>query len=241
MDLFELAHHDYLVIVDYYSKSPEIIPLPDKTTHSVITGCKSVFSRSGFPDVVISDNGPCFSSKMFKDFSKMWKFCHVTSSPGFPQSNGQAENTVKTAKLLFKKALQSGNDPYLALLEFRNTPIEGLGLHSPSQPLNSHVLRSTLPACSRQSPKTKSSSKSRSVIIESQDGKHLTHNRRHTYVSKEANPPYIDSRDADVNDPEMDDMPHQADVAPLPPMSMPSKQILMHPFAVNLINMTLFK
>jgi hypothetical protein len=45
IDLFELAHHDYLVIVDYYSKFPEIIPLPDKTTHSVITGCKSVFLR----------------------------------------------------------------------------------------------------------------------------------------------------------------------------------------------------
>ena len=39
------------------------------------------------------------------------------SSPGYPQSNGKAENSVKTAKRLIKKALHAGADPYLAILD----------------------------------------------------------------------------------------------------------------------------
>jgi len=33
-----------------------------------------------------------------------------------------AEKAVQTAKRLMKKAKQDGNDPYLALLKYRNTP-----------------------------------------------------------------------------------------------------------------------
>ena len=57
-------------------------------------------------------------------------FKHTTSSPGYPQSNGKAKNSVKTAKCLIKKALH----PYLALLDWRNTPTEGVG-SSPAQRL----------------------------------------------------------------------------------------------------------
>ena len=45
------------------------------------------------------------------------------SSPGHAQSNGQAERTVQTVKNMLKKAQSGNGDPYIALLEYRNTPL----------------------------------------------------------------------------------------------------------------------
>ncbi len=46
---------------------------------------------------------------------------HTTSSPYYPKSNGMAERSVKSTKRLLKKSKETGEDPYLMLLEWRNT------------------------------------------------------------------------------------------------------------------------
>lgn len=53
----------------------------------------------------MTDNGPQLSSENWTQLSKTWEFQHVTLSPGYPQSNGTAENAVKTVKHLMIKAL----------------------------------------------------------------------------------------------------------------------------------------
>ncbi|KAL8613325.1 hypothetical protein ACOMHN_052565 [Nucella lapillus] len=95
---------------------------------------KHHFARHGMPDVVISDNGPQFSSQLFKVFARSWGFTHKTSSPGHSQANGSAEAAVKVAKNLMKKCLYAKEDPYIGLLNLRNTPEEGL-TSSPMQRL----------------------------------------------------------------------------------------------------------
>lgn len=50
-------------------------------------------------------------SSAFSDSSKLYGFEHVTSSPLYPRSNGLVENSVRTVKLLVKKALDSKTDP----------------------------------------------------------------------------------------------------------------------------------
>ena len=142
-DIFELHGQSYLIIVDYLSKYPEVLHLPDKTAHTVIRKMKAVFARHGIPKELVSDHVP-FASCDMRQFAASWGIKLVHSSPGYPQSNGLAERMVKTVKHALKKATQTGTDPHLALLSLRNTPVTGTEF-SPAQVLMGRVLRSTLP------------------------------------------------------------------------------------------------
>ena len=138
-DLFEWDKSTYLLTVDYYSRYIELSKLHDTSAEEVISHTKSIFARHGIPKKLISDNGPQFSSEAFIQFAQSYGFKHVTSSPYFPQSNGEAERAVQTIKNLMKKK----NDLYLAILAYRSTPTE-LG-YSPAKLLMSRKLRTTVP------------------------------------------------------------------------------------------------
>jgi transposase InsO family protein len=138
-DLFEHEKKHYLLVVDYYSRWIEIRHLPTTTSQETVKALKSIFALHGIPDIVMSDNGPQYSSETFRNFTSEYGFTHVTSSPLYPQSNGEAECAVQTAKNILKK----NEDPYLGLLAYRSTPLHN-GL-SPSQLLMGRRLRTTLP------------------------------------------------------------------------------------------------
>ena len=125
-DLFECNDRDYLVTVDYNSNFFEIDRLHSKTAAAIIPKLKQQFARHGIPDMVVSDNGPPYNSHEFKEFAAKYDFDHITSSPGYAPSNGKVESTVKIAKKLMIKVREAGTDPYLALLDYRNTPTEGM-------------------------------------------------------------------------------------------------------------------
>ena len=108
-----------------------------KTSKEVIAKLKPHFARYGLPDRLITDNGPQFDYNEFQNFSKDYQFGTSKRPLGTPQSNGKAENSVKTAKSTLKKAEDSGYDPHLSLLDFRNTPSEGMD-SSPAQRQLSH-------------------------------------------------------------------------------------------------------
>ena len=139
-DLFEYQGNSYLLCVDYYSKWIEVDKLDDLTSRNTISYLKSQFSRHGIPDQLITDNGSQFTSSEFNAFTKCYGFEHTTSSPHYPQANGKVERAVQTVKTLLKK----GADPYQALLNYRNTPLERINL-SPAQLLMGRRLKTTLP------------------------------------------------------------------------------------------------
>ena len=144
-DLFEWKNCNYLLIVDYYSRFIEVALLSKTTAQEVIRHTKSIFARHGIPELVISDNGPQYSSDAYEQFSKEYQFQHETSSPYFPQSNGEAERAVKIVKDMLKRK----SDPYLAMLAYRSTPIQG-GQYSPAELLMNRILRTTLPTTRKQ-------------------------------------------------------------------------------------------
>ena len=123
-----------LVVCDYFSNFIEVARLNTVTTRSVLRELLPMSARFGLPDVLVTDNGPQFASAEFAVFVKQKGITHVTSSPHYAQSNGKSENAVKMLKLLFAKAKQSGESEYMALLNLRNTPSEGMGT-SPAQRL----------------------------------------------------------------------------------------------------------
>ncbi|UYV72254.1 hypothetical protein LAZ67_9002361, partial [Cordylochernes scorpioides] len=140
MDLFKFENKWYLVVIDYYSRFPEMVQLDRLTASVVVRSCKSIFARHGVPETVVSDNGTQFgAAREFENFARQYGFTHVTSSPRFPQSNGMAEAGVKIAKMILKKNL----DPSLGLLEYRSTPLENG--YSPAELLMGRKLRTTLP------------------------------------------------------------------------------------------------
>ena len=98
------------------------------------------FSRHGIPETLVSDNGPQYSSELFVKFAAEYNFVHVTSSPHYPRSNGHAERSVQTIKNILRKA----NDPLLAMLIYRSTPLPWCKL-SPAELLMGRKLRTNLP------------------------------------------------------------------------------------------------
>ena len=122
----------------------EIDRLTRTTVTHVTSALAAQFARYGIPETLVSDNGPPFSSCEFRAFLRSLDIHHVTSSPGYPQSNGKAENAVKTAKSLMRKAIASGENPLWALLTWRNSPSEGSDM-SPAQKMFGRACRTFLP------------------------------------------------------------------------------------------------
>ena len=84
-------------------------------------------------------------SKEFADFTERYDFVHVTSSPHYAHSNGQAERTVLTVNGILKEA----KDPSMALLAYRSTLFTWCNL-SPTELLTGRCLRDNIPITSDQ-------------------------------------------------------------------------------------------
>jgi len=144
-DLFELNGTHYLITTDRYSNLLELDILTS-TTARAVNKLKPHLARYGLPDRLATDNGPQFECAEFQTFVAEYQFEHVKTSPRYPQSNGKAENSVKTAKNILKKTADASRDPHLSL-DFRNTPSEGMD-STPAQRLFSRRTRTALPMAS---------------------------------------------------------------------------------------------
>ena len=131
--------------MDYLTNYWEVDNLSkDTRARNVIYKLKQQFGRYGIPQKLVSDNGPQFRGCKFKEFVERWGIQHETVSPYHPQANGKAESAVKTAKMLMRKAIHSGSDIWLSVLEYRNTPTQALD-SSPAQRMFCRATRTRLP------------------------------------------------------------------------------------------------
>ena len=103
IDYFTLDGNSYVWICDYFSKCPFLYRA--KTSYwSLRDHLIDLFSIEGYPDEIVSDNGPPFQSKEFAKFLSGLGIKHTTSSPGYPHSNGFIEWHILMIKNMLSKS-----------------------------------------------------------------------------------------------------------------------------------------
>ena len=97
-----------LTTIDIATRWPEAVALKSTTAQVVIRHLTEMFSRNGFPGVLVSDNGPQFISKAFAHFFQKNGIHHVRKSPYSPESNGVLERLHGTLKPMLAKCKAEG-------------------------------------------------------------------------------------------------------------------------------------
>ena len=149
VDLLEIPKKGHLlVVVDYYSKWPEI-PFLTKTDAGTVIKClQSMFYTHGLPETLRSDNGPPFASREFEGFLDCLAIDHKKGIPYWPQSDGEVERFNKTLMKIIRIAQLQGKDwkggVQDFLFQYRSTP-HTVTLLSPAELLTGWKLRDKLP------------------------------------------------------------------------------------------------
>ena len=137
--------HTYLVIVDASSKWLDAHIMSSMSSEKTIETLRSVFATHGLPQMIVTDNGPSFTSNEFREFTQKNGIKHVTSAPYHPSSNGQAERAVQTVKQGLKRTPGKTVQERLSkfLFKYRLTPNSMTGV-APCELLMKQKLRSSL-------------------------------------------------------------------------------------------------
>ena len=137
--------HMFLVIVDAFSKWPEVIKMKSTTAECTINALRTVFARFGVPEQLVSDNGPQFVSDEFEEFTKRNGIRHLRGAPYHPATNGLAERFVQSFKTALKAAKTSQLQKQLDifLLAYRNVEHSTTG-QSPAMVMFGRPLRTRL-------------------------------------------------------------------------------------------------
>ena len=137
IDYFTFDGNSYVLICDYFSKFPFLYRA--KTSFwSLRDRPIDLFSIEGYPDEIVSDNGPPFQSKEFAKFLSGLGIKHTTSSPGYPRSNGFIERHIQTVKNMLSKS--SNTQSFQEVLADLRTTRIGTGLPSPAEILHGRNL-----------------------------------------------------------------------------------------------------
>ncbi|GJS22642.1 reverse transcriptase domain-containing protein [Tanacetum coccineum] len=95
-----------LVFVDYVSKWAEAQALPMNDARVVISFLKKLFCHFRIPKTLISDRETHFCNKIMEKTMKRYSVNHRFSTSYHPQMSGQAENTNRALKRIFKKTVK---------------------------------------------------------------------------------------------------------------------------------------
>ncbi|KAL5502460.1 hypothetical protein EMCRGX_G009238 [Ephydatia muelleri] len=85
-----------LIVVDAFSKWPEVAVMEDISTEKLLDELRAIFARWGIPS---QDNGPQFTSQRFEQFIKANNCKYTRTSPYHPATNGLAERLLPSTLL----------------------------------------------------------------------------------------------------------------------------------------------
>lgn len=122
-----------LIVVDRFSHYMEVYPCENLTADMLIyTLMAKHVPTHGLPRKVVSDNGPTFASEEFRKWCKINGIKCTKVSEYRPQSNGEAEETVKRVKESINLLIKDPKIPWYnylpyVLISLRNLPNTATG------------------------------------------------------------------------------------------------------------------
>ena len=118
-----IGSYMFFIMVDAYTKWPEVTRMTSTTADITVAAVQEACSRFGVMQVLVSDNGPQFTSESFASFCRGEGIEHIRTAPNHPQSNGQVERFVDTFKRAITKAGSSKDASIFEFLRgYRMTP-----------------------------------------------------------------------------------------------------------------------
>lgn len=134
-----------LAFQDQYSKWVELEPICSATAQAVATKFKNaILFRYGSPEVLITDNGTQFTSKIFRDLAKDWDIEIQYTAPYSPQSNPveRANRVIKTMLSQYVKDNHKSWANFLGELRYAiNTAVHDSTGYSPASLCTGRELR----------------------------------------------------------------------------------------------------
>ena len=160
---WELVHLDFygplpsseylLVVVDRYSRFPEVEIVKSTKATTVIPKLDKIFATHGIPTTVKSDNGPPFNGEEYSRYLKALGIKPEFSTPLWPQGNAEVERfmqplgkTLKAAKIEGRPWQQELNR---FLLQYRTTPHSTTGV-PPAELLFNRTVKGKLPVLQKR-------------------------------------------------------------------------------------------
>jgi len=135
-----------LVIMDYFTKWPEAIPIPDQEASTVAEELvQNWVSRFGVPMILHTDQGTNFNSALFGELCRLLRIQKTRTTALHPQSDGMVERfnrTLLNHLSIFVSKNQTDWDMHLPmlLLAYRSAVHEAIKL-SPSEMMFGRSLR----------------------------------------------------------------------------------------------------
>ena len=183
-----LPSGEYLfVVVDYYSRYFEVAIMKSVTSRRIIDTLETMFSTHGIPNSLKTDNGPQFVSDEIEKYFQDNDIEHRTSTPLWPQANGEVERQNRSLLKVMRIAQAEKKDWRRELLKFltayRSTPHTTTGV-SPAKLLFGREIRTKLPSLGSRSSRVAADEEVQDKdIVAKQKGKDYADNRRNARES----------------------------------------------------------
>ena len=145
-----------LVLVDYYSRFPEVEIMKKITADALEPRLRRIFARYGIPQRIVTDNAQTFCSTSFANLMAEYGIQHRKITPLYPRANGKVQRLNGNINKVVKTAIAEGRNWRFALddwlLAYRNTP-HSTTKQTPAVLMFGRNLNDKLPALNPRSPK----------------------------------------------------------------------------------------
>lgn len=139
--------HYFFILVDSYTKWPEMHIVKDITAKTTINSCRKIFATFGILKYFVSNNAKTFTSTEFTSFLKANGITQKHTAPYNPSTNGQAEIFVQTLKNSLRCMRSNSSNVHIMLqqilIQYRNTSHPATG-KSPAELMFARKLRTRL-------------------------------------------------------------------------------------------------